>query len=359
MMKRLFLVLILIFISHYSVISQPGKGTIKGRVYNAQSNEPVPFANIVIWETTIGSVSNYDGEFSFTGLKPGYVKLKVSSIGYETYVTESLMVTNAKTSYIEIPLKEKTEQIESVVVKASPFRMQKESPVSLRRIGVEQIEKNPGANRDISRVIQSFPGVSSSVSFRNDVIVRGGGPSENVFYLDGVEIPNLNHFSTQGASGGPVGIINVDFVREVDFYSGAFPANRGGAVSSVLDFRQVDGNKEEMKYRATIGASDLALTLDGPLADNASIIFSVRRSYLQFLFSVLELPFLPTYNDAQFKSRRRLDEKNEIILIGLGALDQFELNKDANETPDQRYILNYLPVNEQWNYTGGMVYKHC
>ena len=99
--------------------------------------------------------------------------------------------------------------IEEIVVKASPFRKSEESPVSLRRIGIEQIEKNPGGNRDISKVIQVLPGVASTPAFRNDLIVRGGGPSENRFYLDGVEIPNLNHFATQGASGGPVGILNV------------------------------------------------------------------------------------------------------------------------------------------------------
>ena len=357
-MYRLFLISLVFLMSHYSASSQPGKGSIKGRVYNAQSNEPVPFANIVIWETTIGSVSNYDGEFSFTGLKPGYVKLKVSSIGYETYITESFMVTNAKTSFIEIPLKEKTEEIETIVVKASPFRMKKESPVSLRRIGVEQIEKNPGANRDISRVIQSFPGVASSVSFRNDVIVRGGGPSENVFYLDGVEIPNLNHFSTQGASGGPVGIINVDFIREVDFYSGAFPANRGGALSSVLDFKQINGNEETLEVQGALGASEASLTLDGPIGEKTTFIFSARRSYLQLLFKALELPFLPTFNDFQFKSRTRINEKNQLTLIGLGAIDDFKLNKKANDTESQRYILDYIPVNAQRNYTIGAVYKH-
>src|SRR6056297_3520112 len=350
-------ILLIIFLALSSLLyGQNAK--LEGRVFDPVNNEPVPFANVIVSGTNTGAITDIDGKFKFTGLEPGYIRLEVSSLGYEKIITKQVLVTNAKTINIEIPLEKKSQELEEFVVEVSPFKEKEESPVSMRTLTVSEIEKNPGANRDISRVIQAFPGVASSVSFRNDVIVRGGGPSENVFYLDGVEIPNLNHFSTQGASGGPVGIINVDFVREVDFYSGAFPANRGGAVSSVLDFRQVDGNKEEMKYRATIGASDLALTLDGPLADNASIIFSVRRSYLQFLFSVLELPFLPTYNDAQFKSRIRLDEKNEIILIGLGALDQFELNKDANETPDQRYILNYLPVNEQWNYTGGMVYKH-
>ncbi|PLX16398.1 MAG: TonB-dependent receptor [Salinivirgaceae bacterium] len=351
-----FVVFLLFLLITLEVVAQKGK--LEGRVLDPANNEPVPFANIIVSGTTIGAITDIDGNFKFTGLEPGYISLEVSSIGYQRIKTKPLLVTNAKTAYIEIALEPVAEQLEEVTVKASRFRQNVESPLSMRSIGVAEIEKNPGGNRDISKVIQSFPGVASTPAFRNDVIVRGGGANENSFYLDGVEIPNLNHFATQGASGGPVGIINVDFVREVDFYSGAFPANRGGAVSSILDFRQIDGNKEKMKYRATVGASDLALTVDGPLTDNASLIFSVRRSYLQFLFSVLELPFLPTYNDAQFKSRIRLDEKNEIILIGLGALDQFELNLDANETPSQRYILNYLPVNEQWNYTFGTVYKH-
>ena len=333
-------------------------GVIEGRIFNSSNNEPVPFANLIIYGTNIGSVSDLDGKFIFTGIKPGYIKIVASSVGFEQYVSEEFLVTNARTSFVEIPLKETTVLLEEIIVKASPFRKSVESPLSLRRIGIEQIEKNPGGNRDISKVIQSFPGVASTPAYRNDVIVRGGGPSENRFYLDGVEIPNLNHFATQGASGGPVGIINVDFIREVNFYSGAFPANMGNALSSILDIRQIDGNQEKLKIRGSVGASDMALTLDGPITKNTTFIASARRSYLQFLFAALQLPFLPTYNDFQFKTRTRINEKNEIIFIGLGAIDQFKLNLDANKTPDQRYILSYLPVNEQWNYTIGKVYKH-
>ena len=333
-------------------------GVIEGRIFNSSNNEPVPFANVIIYGTNIGSVSDLDGKFIFTGIKPGYIRIVASSVGFEQYVSEEFQVTNARTSFIEVPLRETAVALEEIVVKASPFRKSVESPLSLRRIGIEQIEKNPGGNRDISRVIQSFPGVASTPAYRNDVIVRGGGPSENRFYLDGVEIPNLNHFATQGASGGPVGIINVDFIREVNFYSGAFPASMGNAMSSVLDMRQIDGNKEKLKFRGSVGASDLALTLDGPITKNTTFIASARRSYLQFLFVALQLPFLPTYNDFQFKSRTRINEKNEITFIGLGAIDLFELNLDANETLEQRYILSYLPVNEQWNYTVGAVYKH-
>jgi len=340
----------------FSSFSQ--NGTLEGLVKNPINNQPVPFANVIIYGTTIGSVTDLNGKFRLNGIEAGFVKVQVSSIGYETVVSTEILVTNAKTAFIEIAMNESSTQLDEIKVKASPFVRKEESPLSMRSIGIGEIEKNPGGNRDISRVVQSLPGVAGSVSYRNDLIVRGGGPSENRFYLDDVEIPNLNHFSTQGASGGPIGIINVDFVRSVDFYSGAFPANRGNALSSVLEFKQVDGNKEKMKFRATVGASDLALTMDGPVGDKTSLVFSARRSYLQFLFAGLGLPFLPTYNDVQFKLKTRINEKNEITLIGLGAIDQFELNLDANETEEKRYLVGYLPVFEQWNYTVGGVYKH-
>lgn len=333
-------------------------GIVEGRVFNSKNNEPIEFATIAIYGTSIGSISDLDGKFLFTGIEPGYVELRVTSVGFEPYVSEPVLVTNARKVFVEIPMEEANVQLEEVTVKASPFRRDVESPLSLRRISLVEIEKNPGGNRDISKVIQSYPGVASTPAFRNDVIVRGGGASENRFYLDEIEIPNLNHFATQGASGGPVGIINVDFIREVDFYSGAFPANRGNALSSVIEFKQIEGNKEKLKFKGAVGASDLALTVDGPIGDKTTYIASVRRSYLQFLFGVIGLPFLPTYNDYQFKVKTRLNERNELSIISIGSLDKSVLNTDENETEEQRYILGYLPENEQWSYAIGAVYKH-
>lgn len=342
-----------------ALMAQAQNGTIKGRVFNEKSNEPLPFTNIIIFGTNIGSTSDLDGNFIFTGIQPGFVKLAATSVGFEQYISEEFQVTNAKTTFVNVPMRETSIQLDQVVVKASPFRKTEESPVSMRTLGISDIEKNPGANRDISKVIQALPGVASTASFRNDIIVRGGGPSENRFFLDGMEIPNLNHFATQGASGGPVGIINVDFIREIDFYSGAFPANRGNALSSILEMKQIDGNPERIIIKGAFGASDLALTLNGPLSNNTTFLFSARRSYLQFLFGLIGLPFLPTYNDFQFKVKTRFDQKNELTLLGIGAIDQFSLNTDLeNPTEDQRFILNYLPVNEQWNYAIGAVYKH-
>ena len=351
-------ILLIIINVFYLQAQQVSSGVIKGRVYNSKTNEGVPFATVQIWGTTTGAVTDFDGNFLFTGVKPGYVELRASSVGYKPFLSSAILVTNSKEANIEIPLDEIAIGLGEVVIKASPFIKKAETPVSVRIIGIDEIEKNPGGNRDISRVIQSFPGVASTPAFRNDVIVRGGGPNENRFYIDNVEIPYLNHFSTQGASGGPVGIINVDFVQSVDFISGAFPASKGNALSSVLNFTFLDGNKEKMKFRATAGASDLGLTIDGPAGDNGNLLLSVRRSYLQFLFSALKLPFLPNYTDFQFKYRVRLDDKNELTVVGLGAKDDFKLNLKANETEYQRYILDYIPVQEQYSYVTGLVFKH-
>jgi hypothetical protein len=361
-MNKLLNIKLLLFISLlffvFSLSGQTFKGIIKGRVFDAKSNKPVSFATVGIAGGSGGTSSDEEGNFILSNIKPGFVEIQVQSVGYKTYVASEILVTNANAVYLEIPMEETTVEIESVEIKASPFRRDVESPVSLRRIDIREIEKSPGANRDISKVIQAFPGVSSTPAFRNDVIVRGGGSSENRFYLDGVEIPNLNHFATQGASGGPVGIINVDFVREVNFYSGAFPSDRGNALSSILDFKQIDPNKDRFKTRFTVGASDLGLALNGPLSDKTGLLFSARRSYLQFLFSALGLPFLPTYNDFQLKTRTRIDANNELLIIGLGAIDNSKLNLSANKTEKQRYLLGYLPDYRQWNYALGAVYKH-
>ncbi len=354
--KNIIRILVLLL---FPVMLHAQQGTIKGRIFDERNNEPVPFANIIIFGTNIGTSSDLDGNFIFTGVTPGFVQLAASAVGFESRVTEDFQVTNAKTFFIDIPMVPKEFELQEVTIKASPFQRIEESPLSLRTLQISEIEKNPGGNRDISRVIQILPGVASTPAFRNDVIVRGGGPSENVFYLDGIEIPNLNHFATQGASGGPVGIINADFIREVEFYSGAFPADRGKSLSSMLDMKLLDGNKDKLVFRGSVGATDLALTLNGPVTQNSTFLFSYRRSYLQFLFDVLGLPFLPTYNDFLAKYKIRLDQKNEISFIGLGSIDKFKLNTGL-ENPDegQLYILNYLPVNEQWTYTVGAVYKH-
>lgn len=187
--------------------------------------------------------------------------------------------------------------------------------------------------------------------------MRGGGPSENRFYLDGVEIPNINHFSTQGASGGPVGLIDADLIRSVKFYSGAFPADKGNALSSVLDFSLRDGDMERNSLKATLGASEVSLSSNGHIGNKTSYLVSVRQSYLQALFKILGLPFLPAYTDASFKIKTRFDSHNELTLLGLGGIDRMKLNLGI-EGEDAEYMLSYLPEINQETYTVGGVYRH-
>ena len=166
-MLRFSLSLFIIIITIFPVYAQEqSKGAvIKGRVVNSVTNEPVPFATVIIFGTIIGAMTDFDGNFLFTGVTPGFIRLQGSSVGYGSYVTPDVLVTLTNSIFIEIPLTESVVGIDDVVVKASPFRKQAMSPLSVRIIGIQEIEKNPGGNRDISRVIQSFPGVASTPAF--------------------------------------------------------------------------------------------------------------------------------------------------------------------------------------------------
>lgn len=355
-MKKILLIITLI-ISFSALYAQ--KGTIKGRVFDSKTNEPLEFANIIIQGTNVGSTSDLDGNFIFTGVNPGFVKLVVSLIGYEMTVSPDIQVQGNQIAYMDIPVNESTKVLTEVVVRQNLNVKKIESPLSVLQVGVQEIEKGAGVNRDVSKLIQTLPGVGITDPNRNDLIVRGGGPSENVFYLDGIEIPVINHFTTQGSSGGAVGVINPDFVRDISFYTGAFPANRTNALSSVMEIRQKDGSKDRVHAKVSVGASDAALTVDGPIGKKSTFIVSARQSYLQFLFDLIGLPFLPTYTDYQLKYKIDFDKKNQLTFIGIGAIDDSELNLTIdNPSESQQFILSYLPEYHQWNYTVGAVYKH-
>ncbi|MGC6490551.1 MAG: TonB-dependent receptor [Flavobacteriales bacterium] len=356
--------LIIFFLSF--LVQQLSAQTVKvyGQVTNSINNDPIPFANIIVDGTSLGTTTDIDGNFELLDLSPGEYNFKCTYIGFDPNTKTEVQLSPNKSLRLDFSLTENAQIIEEVQITANTFNKTEESPTSLRTINASEIYRSPGGNRDISKVIANLPGVSSTPSFRNDIIIRGGAPNENRFFLDGIEIPNINHFATQGSSGGPVGIINVNFIREVDFYSGAFPANRGNALSSIMELKQIEGSDESFSGSFMVGSSDAGLSINTPIDDKTTMLLSVRRSYLQFLFQALQLPFLPTYNDIQFKLTHKPDNKNKINVIGLAAIDEFTLNPDANQNIDDpqtlaqnEYILNNLPVNEQWNYAIGASWK--
>ena len=339
---------------------------IQGKVVDVSSRKPLSGAKIQVDKQEALATTGADGAFEVKGIEPGYHTVTVTVDGYESESSSELLFTYDKSPYILLELTSLASGVGEVTIrKTSIQKREAESPVSSQKLSIREIERNPGGNRDISKIIQSLPGVVSVPGFRNDVVIRGGAPSENKFYLDGIEIPIINHFQTQGSTGGPVGLLNVNFIKEVNFYTGAFPVNFANGLSSVLDFRQMDGNANKAKYRFTLGSSDVGFTADGPMGKKATYIFSARQSYLQGLFSVLGLPFLPNFIDYQAKVKVKLNDKDDISFLMVGAVDFFRLNLKVNDNitdslqlKSNKYILGYLPVYRQWNYTFGTVYTH-
>lgn len=357
-MIRFYCSLLILLLSVGTLTAQ--QGTIKGRVYSSKSNAPLELATVRVQGSNLGATTDIEGGFVISGVNPGFIRLIVTMLGYETTTSTEVQVVGNQTSFIDIALDEASTNLSEVVVRPRVRFKRAESPLSIQTLSLKQIEKSAGANRDISKLVQRLPGVGATDLNRNDLIVRGGGPSENVFYLDGIEIPVINHFATQGASGGVVGVINPDFVREIDFYTGAFPASRSNVLSSVMEIKQRDGDADRMRINASVGASDAGLTVEGPLGSKSTFIASARQSYLQWLFKAMKLPILPTYNDFQVKYKYRINAHNELSIVGIGAIDNMRLNTQLQTTGTeaQRYILGYLPEYNQWNYTIGAVYKH-
>jgi hypothetical protein len=263
-----------------------------------------------------------------------------------------------------VSLEESTTELEGVVVTANPFEKLEETPLSIQRLSREEIATYPGGNNDIAKVVQSLPGVSGSVGgFRNDVIIRGGAPNENVYYLDGIEIPNINHFATQGSAGGPVGLLNVSFFEGVNLSTSSFGAQYDNVLSGVLQFDQRNGNNRNFQSNIRVSSSEAALTLEGPLFkggeedSKTSFIISARRSYLQLLFKAIGLPFLPDYWDYQYKITHKIDDYNDLTFTGVGSIDDFSVNEPDDYDEEQQAILDQIPIIRQWTTSSGLSWK--
>ncbi|MDX5337921.1 MAG: TonB-dependent receptor [Cyclobacteriaceae bacterium] len=338
------------------------QGILRGKIFNPVNNEPIPFANVLVLNTEYGGISDENGFYEIQNIPPGLYNIRASFVGYKTQTQFEIQISQARPVQLDFALPEEASELNEVVV-SSEFTRSEETPISARKLNTNEIERYPGGNRDISRVIQSLPGVASSASFRNDIIIRGGAPNENKFFVDEIEVPVINHFATQGSSGGPVGILNVNLIKNVEVIAGGFPSNRMDALSSFFDFHLKEGRRDRMFTQLTVGASELTLSNEGPLSEKTTYILSARRSYLQGLFKLLELPFLPTFNDFQVKTTTQINDKTELTFIGVGAIDKFVLNEEIPEGESEEelesrlYLLDVLPVQNQWNYATGLKLK--
>lgn len=340
-------------------------GRISGTVVDKSSQKPQSNVSIRLEGSTNGIISDSNGVFRITGIEWRTYNITFSSVGYKTQTVYNIIINAGYENTINAELEPDALALSEVVIKSNKRTVRAatlETPLSVQRLTSEEIRSNPGGNFDISKVIQALPGVGGGAQgggFRNDIIIRGGGPNENVFYLDGIEIPVLNHFQTQGSSGGPQGLLNVSFIEDVKLSSSAFDARYDNTLSSVFQFKQRTGNPNKIQGNIRLSATELAATFEGPLSKNKKTTFlaSARRSYLELLFSAIDLPIRPNYWDFQTKITHHISKKTTLSFIGLGAIDEFSFAGIKDATPEKLYVLNSNPIINQWNYTAGITLK--
>jgi hypothetical protein len=353
------------FLLFTSFILGQNIGSLNGRILDIQSQQPLPGATVLLEGTGIGVVTDDEGYFIINDIPSKSYNIVASFLGYQNETLYNVIVKSVGNRPILFELEEVTEALDEVVIVRSPFRTTRDTPLSTQSFSAVEIETYPGGNNDITKVVQSMPGISPSIGgFRNDIIIRGGAPNETVYYLDGIEIPNINHFSTQGSAGGPVGMINVSFVRDVTLSSSAFGAEYDNPLSGVLAFEQREGDPNKFGGNFRFGASEAGLTLEGPLfrkdkdrPANTTFLFSVRRSYLQFLFELIGLPIRPDYWDYQWKIKHEIDAYNSLTFIGIGAVDDFSVKAPDEFDAEQQATLDQVPIIDQRSTTVGLSWK--
>ena len=339
------------------------KTTIKGNVVD-ERGAPI-FAASLYLNNSQGTVSEEDGTFQITNVVPGSYNLTASFVGFDSQTKFNIIIKSRGNRSFNFILIESSESLEEVVVSnKNTISRPKETPLSTQSLSAVEIATYPGGNNDVVQVAQSLPGVSPSVGgFRNDLIIRGGAPNETVYYLDGVEVPNINHFATQGSAGGPVGLLNVSFINDVTLSTSAFGSQYDNPLSGVLQFKQRDGNKERFNTNIRVSATDAAFTFEGPLfknkkkESNTSFLLSVRRSYLQALFKLIGLPIRPDYWDYQYKLSYQIDKYNDLYFIGLGSVDDFTVEAPEDYDEEAQAVLEQAPFIKQKTNSIGVTWR--
>ncbi|HRG82714.1 MAG TPA: TonB-dependent receptor, partial [Chitinophagaceae bacterium] len=239
---------ILLFILLPLIALSQNKGRLSGIVVDKSTQQRLPFATVTITGINRSFATDSAGNFRITEIPLNVYTIEISLVGYKKLSFYNIGISAGNEQTLTAELEPDAQQLQGVTIKTNKRTARAatlETPLSVQRLTTEEIKSNPGGNFDISKVIQTLPGVGGGAqggSFRNDIIIRGGAPNENVFYLDGIEIPVINHFQTQGSSGGPQGILNVSFIEDVKLSSSAFDARYDNAMSSVFQFKQKNGN---------------------------------------------------------------------------------------------------------------------
>lgn len=357
-MNKIIIMLILssLFLANlHSQEEEPLEGNISGKVIDNHTKAKLEGVNIFLLGTKSGATTDSAGSFTISGVPAGTYAVRASIIGYSDQVRTDVVVTNVKTAIVLFELIESTLELGEVEVTASYFQKTPDVPVSNQVQSSEEIRRLPGGFEDVVRAVSILPGVAQVQAGRNDLIVRGGAPSENLYIIDNVELPNINHFGTQGASGGPLSYVNLDFVDATSFSSGGFGARYGDKLSSLLSIDLREGRKDRFGGKGTIAATQFGLNLEGPAGDGGSYILSARRSYLDFIFKSAGFGFVPEYWDFMAKGNYDISPEDRISFLGIAALDNVRLFNDTQEKRDDNSRILYSKQNQT---VAGMTWQH-
>jgi len=353
-MKLLFLIIILFQFSIAS-IAQENAITIYGKVVDKLTKQPLPGANVLVVNTNFGASTDINGKFEIQNLPSGEYQIRASILGYRSVTKTDIMVMSGFSPEVIFELEEEAIELEDVVVKGDYFETSRLELISTRGFSNEEIRRSPGGFEDGIRALSILPGVAQADAGRNDLVVRGGAPSENLYLIDGYKVQNINHFGTQGATGGPLSYINLDFVSGTSFSTGGFPVNNGDKLSSTLSIDLRKGRQDRIGGKATISATQFGLNVEGPIASGSQFLFSARRSYLDFIFKAADFSFVPEYWDILGKADFEIDKNNSLSFLLVSAIDNINY---FNDTEDQRYDNSSIIGSEQLQYLTGIKYRY-
>ncbi|MBC8192565.1 MAG: TonB-dependent receptor [Candidatus Marinimicrobia bacterium] len=348
------LVLSILILSATTLLGQ-GSNSIQGKVIDETTQQPIIGANVIVEDANRGSATDVEGNFYIQSMPVGTYRLRVDYIGYASRIISDIVVKSNRPAVINIELQETILELEAAVVIAEYFTKSPDTPSSTQVQSSEEIRRLPGGFEGVVRAISILPGVAQADGGRNDLIVRGGAPSENLYIIDNIEVPNINHFGTQGASGGPQSYVNLDFVDETSFSTGGFTAKYGDRLSSVLDISLREGLSDQLASKTTISASQFGFNLEGALPQNGNFLFSARRSYLDFLFKAAGFGFVPEYWDFLTKATFNLNQTDQLTFLGIAALNNV---KWFNDTKEQRNSNSQILGSDQQQFVAGINYRH-
>lgn len=306
-------------------------GTIKGRISDVETKSPVVGATARVLNSELGAYANINGEFVIKKVPVGTYSLQFSSVGFQPVIKNDIIVRSDRITFVDADIAMSEIPFKSVTVSAGSFHEIQDQPTSATCFNGEEIRRSPGSAGDVSRIVAVLPSVAKVNDMMNSLAVRGGSPTENAFYVDNIEIPNINHYPVQGTSGGPISLLNVDFIDNVNFSAGGFSAAYGDRLSSVMEIDFREGNRDEFDTQIDMNMAGFGVAFEGPIRkDKGSIMFSGRRSYLDLLVDAIGTGVAPRYSDYQGKAVYDLSSSNRISVLGIYGHDNITFDRESS-----------------------------